>query len=135
MPLRYSHLSPDVKRDAVKLLDLPGRIPSGNLAATQPIAGSTKEETPNNSVSYRGVRWSGKRDLILRWVNSNHATVHAFLSSHPSLPLVESSIRFPMLPHPSPGFSQRPGDIRETADPECVDRIYPVLRPYLEALA
>ena len=26
-------LSPDVKRDAVELLDLPGRIPSGNLTA------------------------------------------------------------------------------------------------------
>jgi hypothetical protein len=50
----------------------------------------------------------------LRRVNSNHATVHAFLSFYPSLQLVESSIRFPMLPHPSPGFSQRPGDIRET---------------------
>jgi len=50
----------------------------------------------------------------LRWVNSNHATVHAFLSFHPSLPLVGSSIRFPRLPHLSPGFSQRPGDIRET---------------------
>jgi hypothetical protein len=50
----------------------------------------------------------------LRRVNSNHATVHAFLSIHPSLPSVESSIRFPRLPHPSQGFSQRPGDIRET---------------------
>jgi hypothetical protein len=50
----------------------------------------------------------------LRRVNANHATVHAFLSFHPSLPLIESPIRFPMLSHPSPGFSQRPGDIRET---------------------
>jgi len=33
MTLRYSHLSPDVKRDAVKLLDLPGRILSGTLTA------------------------------------------------------------------------------------------------------
>jgi hypothetical protein len=37
MTLRYSHLSPDVKRDAVNLLDLPGRIPSGILTATQPV--------------------------------------------------------------------------------------------------
>ena len=50
----------------------------------------------------------------LRWVNSNHATVHAFLSFHPSLRSLESSIRFPRLPHPSPGFSQRLGDLRET---------------------
>ena len=50
----------------------------------------------------------------LRRVNSNHATVHAFLSLRPSLPSVESSIRFPGLPRPSPGFSQRLGDIRET---------------------
>jgi len=39
---------------------------------------------------------------------------HAFLSFHPSLPSVESSIRFPRFPHPSPGLSRRPGDIRET---------------------
>ena len=51
---------------------------------------------------------------FLRWVNYSHATVHAFLSFHPSLPSVESSIWFPGLPHTSPGFSQRPGDMRET---------------------
>ena len=60
MTLRYSHLSPDVKRDAVKLLDLPGRIPSGNLTATQAVGGSTKEETPGNSMSYQGLDGAGK---------------------------------------------------------------------------
>ena len=60
MTLRYSHLSPDVKRDAVKLLDLPGRISSGNLTATQPVPESTKEETPDNSMSYRGRTGAGK---------------------------------------------------------------------------
>jgi len=53
----------------------------------------------------------------LRRVNYNHATVHAFLSFRPSLPSVESSIRFPRLPHQSPGFSQRPGDVWETEEP------------------
>ena len=121
------HLSPDVKRDAVKLLDLPGRIPSGTLTATQPIAGSTKEETPDNSVSYRGGYMEREKGFEhLRRVNSDHATAHAFLSFHPSLPLVESSIRFPRLPHPSPGFSQRPGDIRETGvAPHTVRRMLP----------
>lgn len=37
MTLRYSHLSPDVKRDAVRLLDAPGAIGSGNLTATEPL--------------------------------------------------------------------------------------------------
>ena len=72
----------------------------------------------------------GKGLEHLRQVNSNHATVHAFLSFHPSLPLVESSIRFPRLPHPSPGFSQRPGDIRET-----VHIGTPLVSPRLQALA
>ena len=35
MTLRYSHLSPDVKRDAVKLLDAPAAA-NGNLTATEP---------------------------------------------------------------------------------------------------
>jgi integrase len=35
MTLRYSHLSPDVKRDAVKLLDVPAAA-NGNLTATEP---------------------------------------------------------------------------------------------------
>jgi integrase len=60
MTLRYSHLSPDVKRDAVKLLDQPGRIPSGNLTATQQVAVNAHEETPDNSVSYRGLDGAGK---------------------------------------------------------------------------
>jgi integrase len=36
MTLRYSHLSPDVKRDAVKLLDVPAAPTNGNLTATEP---------------------------------------------------------------------------------------------------
>jgi integrase len=36
MTLRYSHLSPDVKRDAVKLLDAPAAGSNGNLTATEP---------------------------------------------------------------------------------------------------
>ena len=35
MTLRYSHLSPDVKREAVKLLDAPAAA-NGNLTATEP---------------------------------------------------------------------------------------------------
>ena len=65
--------------------------------------------------SFRGINEKGFEHL--RRVNSDHATVHAFLSFHPSLPLLESSIRFPRLPHPSPGFSRRLGDIRETEEP------------------
>lgn len=37
MTLRYSHLSPDVKRDAVKLLDAPTPSANGNLTATEPV--------------------------------------------------------------------------------------------------
>ena len=37
MTLRYSHLSPDVKRDAVKLLDAPASPGNGNLTATEPL--------------------------------------------------------------------------------------------------
>ena len=36
MTLRYSHLSPDVKRDAVRLLDAPSSVTNGNLTATEP---------------------------------------------------------------------------------------------------
>ncbi len=42
MTLRYSHLSPDVKRDAVRLLDGPPGISSGNLTATEPGHGALK---------------------------------------------------------------------------------------------
>jgi site-specific recombinase XerD len=35
MMLRYSHLSPGVKRDAVKLLDASAASSSGNLTATR----------------------------------------------------------------------------------------------------
>ena len=38
MTLRYCHLSPDVKRDAVKLLDGPQRPRNGNLTATEPAS-------------------------------------------------------------------------------------------------
>jgi integrase len=37
MTLRYSHLSPDVNRDAVKLLDTPSPVANGNLTATEPV--------------------------------------------------------------------------------------------------
>jgi len=47
------HLSPDVKRDAVKLLDLPGRIASVNLTAPQPVVGSAKVETPEMAPGWR----------------------------------------------------------------------------------
>lgn len=40
MTLRYAHLSPDVKRDAVQSLDAPATPSSGNLTATQPGASS-----------------------------------------------------------------------------------------------
>jgi integrase len=40
MTLRYAHLSPDVKRDAVQSLDAPAAPSNGNLTATQPGASS-----------------------------------------------------------------------------------------------
>ena len=39
MTLRYAHLSPDVKREAVQSLDAPAAPPNGNLTATQPGTG------------------------------------------------------------------------------------------------
>jgi hypothetical protein len=60
MTLRYSHLSPDVKRDAVKLLDLPGRIPSGTLTAPRAAVGEQEEETPGNLDGYLGSVGAGK---------------------------------------------------------------------------
>ena len=42
MTLRCSHLSQDVKRDAVKLLDGPPAPSSGNLTATEPGHGALK---------------------------------------------------------------------------------------------
>jgi len=37
MTLRYAHLSPGVKRDAVQALDAPSVPSSGNLTATETI--------------------------------------------------------------------------------------------------
>ncbi len=39
MTLRYSHLSPDVKRDAVRLLDAPATPSNGTLTAPRPGGG------------------------------------------------------------------------------------------------
>ena len=38
MTLRYSHLSPDVKRDAVKLLDMPVAPANGTLTAPERVS-------------------------------------------------------------------------------------------------
>jgi len=54
--LRYSHLTPDVKREAVRLLDR--RVAPGDIQETE---GAQKK----NPSADRGVRWSGKRDLNL----------------------------------------------------------------------
>ena len=56
MTLRYSHLSPDVKRDAVKLLDGPTGSRSGNLTATERDSPRAETKNPGNSVGYRGER-------------------------------------------------------------------------------
>lgn len=37
MTMRYAHLSPDVKRDAVKLLDAKPAAPSGTLTALEAV--------------------------------------------------------------------------------------------------
>ena len=60
MTLRYAHLSPDVKRDAVKLLDVSGRVPSGTLTAPRAVVGEQKEETPGNLDGYLGLDGAGK---------------------------------------------------------------------------
>jgi hypothetical protein len=46
MTLRYSHLSPDVKRDAVRMLDAPKPRVSGNLTATEPALRGPERRTP-----------------------------------------------------------------------------------------
>ena len=60
MTLRYSHLSPDVNRDAVKLLDVAGKPSSGNLTATQGVSEAHKEETPGNLDGYLGRTGAGQ---------------------------------------------------------------------------
>lgn len=60
MTLRYSHLSPDVKRDAVKLLDAPKPSANGNLTATEPARQGPARRTPGNLASYRGQDGAGK---------------------------------------------------------------------------
>jgi hypothetical protein len=60
MTLRYAHLSPDERRDPVKLLDVAGRPANGTLTATQGVSGSIKEETPGNLDGYLGQTGAGK---------------------------------------------------------------------------
>ncbi|HET8732813.1 MAG TPA: tyrosine-type recombinase/integrase, partial [Anaeromyxobacteraceae bacterium] len=60
MTLRYAHLSPDVKRDAVKLLDVAGRPANGTLTAPRAVSGVQKEETPGNLDGYLGLDGAGK---------------------------------------------------------------------------
>jgi hypothetical protein len=60
MTMRYAHLSPDVKRDAVKLLDMKSGAASGTLTALGPVLEAANEETPGNSMSYRGLTGAGK---------------------------------------------------------------------------
>jgi len=60
MTLRYAHLSPDVKRDAVNLLDVAWKPSNGNLTATQGVSEVQKEETPGNLEGYLGLDGAGK---------------------------------------------------------------------------
>lgn len=60
MTLRYAHLSPDVKRDAVQALDEPAAPSNGNLTATDAGAVSSETKTPGKSVTYRGQDGAGK---------------------------------------------------------------------------
>jgi hypothetical protein len=60
MTLRYSHLTPDVKRDAVRLLDGPKPLSSGNLTATEPVPEGQERRTPGKSETYRGQDGAGK---------------------------------------------------------------------------
>jgi hypothetical protein len=46
MTLRYSHLSRDVKRDAVKLLDRPSPSANGHLMQRSGTAEGRKEKAP-----------------------------------------------------------------------------------------
>lgn len=60
MTMRYAHLSPDVKRDSVQVLDMKSGTPSGTLTALGPVSEAANEETPGNSTSYRGQTGAGK---------------------------------------------------------------------------
>jgi len=60
MTLRYSHLAPNVKRDAVKLLDSPKGLFNGNLTAKQTGMSSPECENPGKSGTYRGETGAGK---------------------------------------------------------------------------
>jgi len=60
MTMRYAHLSPNVTRDAVKLLDMKSGAPGGTLTALGPVPVAANEETPDNSMSYRGLDGAGK---------------------------------------------------------------------------
>ncbi len=60
MTLRYSHPSPDVKRDAVRMLDAPKPRANLNLTAREPALRGPERRTPGNSESYRGQDGAGK---------------------------------------------------------------------------
>lgn len=60
MTLRYSHLAPNVKRDAVQLLDSPKGFSNGNLTATRPGTSNPDDENPGKSETYRGETGAGK---------------------------------------------------------------------------
>ena len=56
----YSHLAPNVKRDAVQLLDSPKGFSNGNLTATRPGTSNPDDENPGKSETYRGETGAGK---------------------------------------------------------------------------
>jgi integrase len=62
MTMRYAHLSPDVKKDAVQLLD---RRSYGNLTATEALLAANPAKRAQKKVSPTG--FEAARALITRW--------------------------------------------------------------------
>ena len=80
MTMRYAHLSPDVKRDAVQLLDrawaqpaaansaavTPASAPQGHMWGTWRASDQAAKKNPRQPERLPGARWSGKTDLNRR---------------------------------------------------------------------
>ena len=55
MATRHAHFSPEVKRDEVKLLERPGRIPSGTLTAPAAGPGCYPKKLPRQTWGLSGL--------------------------------------------------------------------------------
>ncbi len=65
MTLRYAHLSPDVKRDAVRLLDVPAPAGSGNLTAGAGALRAESEKPQKNPRWLPGVKMEREKRFEL----------------------------------------------------------------------